>query len=60
MSDFPGKTSKRRPLQTSREENNLRWALYQGRIKFTEFERKYKELLKQGKIVRNGKVIKHD
>lgn len=47
-----GKGDTRRPARISREEETLRWALAFGKIKFSTFERKYKELKKQGKIWR--------
>ena len=52
-----GKGSARRPSSTTREEEQLRWKLAEGRITFDEFERRYKELLRAGKIKRNGRVI---
>lgn len=52
------KGSTRRPAQVSREEENLRWALATGKITFKHFERRYNELLKEGKIHRNRKVLK--
>jgi len=54
-----GKGSTRRPSSITREEENLRWKLAFGHITFEQFERKYKELLKAGKIKRNGRVIKN-
>jgi len=47
-----GKGSTRRPPAISREHEDLQWALAYGRITFAEYERRYKELKKQGKIVR--------
>ena len=44
--------SKATPLATSREEENLRWLLAEGRITFKEYEKKYKQLKRQGKIYR--------
>jgi len=52
-----GKGSARRPNCTTPEEERLRWALYYKKITFEEFERRYKELLKAGKIKRNGRII---
>jgi len=46
------KGSWRRPRRISREEETLRWKLAFGRITFVEFEREYKKLKKQGKIIR--------
>lgn len=57
MSNFLGKGDKKRPRSTTREEHDLRWALALGRISFNEFEKKYKKLLKEGKIKRNGRII---
>jgi hypothetical protein len=54
-----GKGSKRRPSSTTREEEDLRWKLAFGKITFKQYEKKYKELLKAGKIQRNGRVIKN-
>jgi len=58
MSDFIGKTDKYRPYSTTREERDLRDALAYGKITFAQFEIKYKKLLKQEKIKRNGRVVK--
>ena len=52
-----GKGSKRRPSAITREEENLRWKLALGRITFKQFEGRYKQLLKEGKIKRNGRVV---
>jgi len=52
-----GKGSKRRPCTTGTAENNLRWALAEGRITFNEFEKRYKKLLEANKITRDGRVI---
>ncbi len=52
------KGSKRRPSSITREEESLRWQLAFGKITFQQFEKKYKELLKEGKIKRNGRIIK--
>jgi len=52
-----GKGSKPRPRSTTREEEELRWKLATGHIKFDEFERRYKKLMEEGKIQRNGRVI---
>lgn len=53
-----GKGSRRRPSSIGREEEALRWQLAFGKITFKQFERRYKELKKQGKIQRDGKVVK--
>jgi len=52
-----GKGSKPRPCATTREEYNLRCKYAVGEMPFAEFERRYKELLKAGKIKRNGRII---
>ena len=52
-----GKTSKRRPCCTGREEQNLRDLYAFGKIKFVEYERRYKELKRQGLIKRDGRVV---
>ncbi len=57
MSDFPGKTDKRRPRQITKEEENLRWLLADGIISFKEFERRYKILKASGKIKRSGRGV---
>lgn len=44
--------SKATPLATSQEEESLRWQLATGEITFTEYEKRYKELERQGKIYR--------
>lgn len=44
--------SKATPLATSREEENLRWQLAYGEITLKEFEKRYRELKRQGKIYR--------
>ena len=46
------KGSHRRPRLISREEENLRWKLAFGLVTFKRFEKRYNELIKQGKIVR--------
>lgn len=47
-----GKGDDRRARRISREEENIRFALALGRINFRTFEKRYKELKKQGKIWR--------
>ena len=44
-----GKGSKRRPTLVSKQEENIRWKLKEGKITFKEFERKMKLLLKEKK-----------
>lgn len=58
MSDFPGKTSKRRPRQITREEEQLRWDFADGKLSFDEFEHRYEKLKDQGLIKRSGRRIK--
>ena len=53
-----GKGSERRPCLTGREENYLRYDLYRGKITEEEFDRRYGELKSQGKITRNGRIVK--
>lgn len=53
-----GKGSKRRPDQTTREEQNLRDRYARGKITFFQYERAYRKLMKQGLIKRNGKTLK--
>lgn len=47
-----GKGDSRRPSRISKEEENIRFALALGKISFKTFEKRYKELKKQGKIWR--------
>jgi len=47
-----GKGHAPRPFSTTREERELRAAYMYGEITLEEFDRRYKELQKQGKIVR--------
>ena len=51
---------RQKPYQTTKEEQDLRWKYVDGLITFDEYERRYKELKKQGKIIRSGKVIKDE
>ena len=51
---------RQKPYQTTQEERNLRWRYGQGEITREEFDEQYAELLKQGKIVRSGKVITNE
>lgn len=44
--------SKATPLATSQAEYDLRWRLTTGGITLKEFEKRYKELKRQGKIFR--------
>lgn len=47
-----GKGDTRRPTAISPEEERIRWKLAYGKITFAEFERRYEELVKQGKTRR--------
>jgi len=47
-----------KPYTITKEELNLRFDYAEGRITLKEFDKRYKKLLKQGKIVRDGKTIK--
>ena len=49
---------KQKPWAITQEELNLRFDYAEGKITLKEFNRRYKKLLKQGKIVRDGRVIK--
>ena len=53
-----GKGCKRRPRQTSREEEDLRMDLALGNIWRGLFDIKMKKLQKKGKIIRSGKVMR--
>jgi hypothetical protein len=53
-----GKGDRRRPSSISRDERELRDRVWRGLITFVEFEDKYRELLKAGKITRDGKVVR--
>lgn len=52
-----GKGHLRRPCQIGLEEETLRWKLAFGKIAPEEFEREYKKLEQEGKIVRMGRKI---
>lgn len=56
--EMMGKGDTYRPSSTTREEYDLRCKYAAGEMSFEEFERRYKELLKAGKIKRNGRIIK--
>jgi len=47
---------RQKPYRTTQEEQDLRWEYGQGNMTLEEFNIQYAELLKQGKIVRDGKV----
>jgi len=52
-----GKGSKYRPHSTTQEERDLRYKYATTKMTFKQFEIEYKELIKQGKIKRNGRVL---
>lgn len=47
-----------RPSQIGKEERELRRKYAYTKMTFEQFEIEYKKLMKQGKIVRNGRVVK--
>lgn len=47
-----GKGSQRRPTAITPHEEELRWQLAAGEITSKEYEKRYKELKRQGKIYR--------
>ena len=49
---------KQKPYSITREELNLRFDYMKGGITLEEFERRYKKLMKQGKIKRDGRTVK--
>ena len=53
-----GKGDTPRPCSIGREERELREKLFEGRVTFKEFEKRYKKLHREGKITRNGRVVK--
>lgn len=53
-----GKGDKRRPDQTTREEQNLRDRYARGKITFDQYEKAYRKLMKQGLIKRSGRTLK--
>ncbi|KKN69788.1 hypothetical protein LCGC14_0437340 [marine sediment metagenome] len=52
-----GKGSKPRPYSTTKEERALRDKYATTKMTFSEFEKAYHKLMKQGLIKRNGRVI---
>ncbi len=58
MTGQAGKGDAQRPSQIGKEEENLRWALAEGRITFKEFEKRYNKLIRDGKIMRSGKPLR--
>lgn len=51
-----GKGDKRRPVQVSRQEENLRWKLALGRITFEEYKHRRKKLIEQNLWGHKGKL----
>ena len=49
---------KQKPYAITQEELNLRFDYMNGKITLDEFNKRFKRLKKQGKIVRDGRVIK--
>ena len=49
---------KQKSWAISREELDLRFDYAKGRITLRQFNRRYKQLMKQGKIIRNRKTVK--
>lgn len=47
-----GKGDERRERRIGKEEEDLRWKLFEGKITLTEYEAEYSILEEQGKIVR--------
>lgn len=54
-----GKGDRRRPSSIGPEERHIREALAHGLITFEMFEDKYRTLMREGKITRDGKVVGH-
>ena len=53
-----GKGDDRRPSQIGREEEELRYALAEGKITRERFLREYDKLLLAGRIIRSGRVVR--
>jgi hypothetical protein len=51
-------SERQKPWAITREELDLRWEYGEGKITLTEFNRRFKKLIRQGKIIRSGKAIK--
>ena len=49
---------KQKPWAITQEELSLRFDLKEGKITLRQLNRRYKQLIKQGKITRNGKAVK--
>ena len=50
----------RRPCSIGKEEKVIRNALAWGKITLKHFNKLYNELLDQGKVTRNGRVIRRE
>jgi len=48
---------RQKPYRTTQQEQNLRWEYGRGNMSLEEFDIQYAELLKQGLIIRDGRVI---
>lgn len=48
---------RQKPYQTTQEERDLRWEYGQGSMTLEEFNTQFEELKKQGKVIRDGKVV---
>jgi hypothetical protein len=51
-------SERQKPWAITREELDLRWEYGEGNITLAEFNRRFKKLIRQGKIIRSGKAIK--
>jgi len=49
---------KQKPYRTTQFEQDLRWDLFFGKITQITFNLEYDKLLKAGKIIRSGKVVR--
>lgn len=47
-----------KPWSITQAELNLRWDYMNGKITLKEFNKEFKWLKKQGKIIRDGRIIK--
>ena len=53
-----GKGSRRRPSQITRQEEELRWQIFNKKISMATFTRRYNKLKKAGLVTRSGKVVR--
>jgi hypothetical protein len=53
-----GKGSIARPRSTGKEERELRHAFAFGFLTKEQFDQRYRELMAEGKIMRDGRVVK--